>query len=71
MGAMVMCETCGNENIRRLGGFRCYCNRCKMERGITIVSSKKIARMSPQERVRQAVYATGNRWAIENFENTH
>lgn len=23
------------------------------------------------ERTRQAVYATGNRWAIENFEATH
>lgn len=25
----------------------------------------------PAERTRQAVYATGNRWAIENFEATH
>lgn len=26
---------------------------------------------SPQERTRQAVYATGNKWAIENFKATH
>ncbi len=28
-------------------------------------------RPSPQERTRQQVHATGNKWAIENFENTH
>lgn len=27
--------------------------------------------LSPQERTRAAVYATGNRWAIENFNATH
>lgn len=27
--------------------------------------------MTPQERRRAAVYATGNKWAIENFEATH
>lgn len=26
---------------------------------------------SPQERLRASVYATGNRWAIENFNATH
>jgi hypothetical protein len=28
-------------------------------------------RLSPYERTRAAVYATGNKWAIENFEATH
>ena len=28
-------------------------------------------RMSPYERTRAQVYATGNRWQIENFEATH
>lgn len=28
-------------------------------------------RSTPFERTRAAVYATGNRWAIENFNNTH
>lgn len=27
--------------------------------------------MSPYDRVRAQVHATGNRWAIENFEATH
>lgn len=26
---------------------------------------------TPQERTRSAVYATGNKWARENFEATH
>ena len=26
---------------------------------------------TPQERARRQVYATGNKWAIENFEATH
>jgi hypothetical protein len=28
-------------------------------------------RSSPQERTRAAVMATGNRWAMENFNATH
>lgn len=28
-------------------------------------------RMTPYERTRAAVYATGNKWAIENFHATH
>lgn len=27
--------------------------------------------LSPYERARNAVYATGNKWAIENFNATH
>jgi hypothetical protein len=27
--------------------------------------------LSPYERTRAQVYATGNKWAIENFESTH
>lgn len=27
--------------------------------------------MNPQERTRAAVYATGNKWAKENFDATH
>ena len=27
--------------------------------------------LSPYERTRAQVYATGNKWAIENFEATH
>ena len=28
-------------------------------------------RMTPYERTRAQVYATGNKWAIENFHATH
>jgi hypothetical protein len=35
------------------------------------VPRKREPRMSPYERTRAAVYATGNRWAIENFNATH
>ena len=31
----------------------------------------RVVSVGPAERTRQAVYATGNRWAIENFEATH
>lgn len=31
----------------------------------------KPVKQTPQERTRAAVYATGNRWAIENFNDTH
>lgn len=32
---------------------------------------KNMVRTTPYERTRAAVYATGNKWAIENFEATH
>ena len=48
---------------------RCYCHKCNKE---TAIRTRYIAtRMSPYERTRAAVYATGNRWAIENFNATH
>ena len=31
----------------------------------------QIRRLSPQERTRAAVYGSGNKWAIENFNATH
>ena len=31
----------------------------------------RVRPMTPYERCRSAVYATGNRWAIENFNATH
>lgn len=32
---------------------------------------KQFRRQTPYERTRAAVYATGNKWAIENFNATH
>ncbi len=34
-------------------------------------TTKRQRPMTPYERTRAAVYATGNKWAIENFEATH
>ena len=31
----------------------------------------EMTKRTPYERTRAAVYATGNRWAIENFNATH
>lgn len=31
----------------------------------------KSRKLSPYERTRNTVYATGNKWARENFEATH
>ena len=43
-----------------------FCNNCKKQ-----VEIKTRYIQSPYERTRAAVYATGNRWAIENFNATH
>lgn len=32
---------------------------------------EKFRKMIPSERTKAAVYATGNKWAIENFNATH
>lgn len=36
-----------------------------------IAEDMEKAKRTPYGRTRAAVYATGNRWAIENFEATH
>lgn len=33
--------------------------------------NSEIMKPTPQERTRAQVYATGNKWAIENYEATH
>ena len=66
MRVKTVCAKCGSKDIEYLGQDRCFCNDCKSEQ-----ASKDIVIESPQERTRRAVYATGNRHAIENFEATH
>lgn len=66
MRMKTVCAKCGSSNIEYLAQNRCYCKRCESEQ-----DAKDIVIESPQERTRRAVYATGNRWAIENFEDTH
>lgn len=53
-------NTCPNCGANLDPGESCDCQKAE--------SSKK---PSPYERTRAAIYATGNKWAIENFEATH
>lgn len=66
MREITVCGICGSKNIDYLGHDRCYCYECGKERHS---EDKYVA--SPYERTRNAVYATGNRWVIENFNLTH
>ena len=63
---ITVCEKCGSENIDYHIGGGCYCHNCKSEQ-----KSKDIYISSPYERTRASVYASGNKWAIENFNATH
>lgn len=42
-----------------------------IEENKVIEKEYHVRHMTPYERCRSAVYATGNRWAIENFNATH
>ena len=44
------------------------CPECGMMEALAAIPRR---RESPAERTKRAVYATGNKWAIENFEATH
>ena len=66
MRIITVCEKCGNKNLDYLGKDKWYCYKCEME-----VEGRETYIYSPYERTRNAVYATGNRWAIENFHATH
>ena len=64
------CPKCGNEEIELK---QSYCQICgeplEWNEGGDIIPEQK--RLTPYERTRRAVYATGNKWAMENFEATH
>ena len=66
MREITVCAKCNSEDIEYLFGGKCYCNNCKSKQDSV---DKYIS--SPYERVRASVYATGNKWAIENFNSTH
>lgn len=66
MKEITVCAKCGSTDIEYLGEGKCHCNNCKSEQ-----NSKDTYVSSPYERTRARVYATGNRWAIENFNATH
>ena len=66
MRAVEQCAKCQSRNLKYLGKERWYCNNCQQE---TQTVTKYFE--SPFERQERAVYATGNRWAIENWRATH
>jgi len=43
------------------------------DKGVSVCEAfeKKVRRQTPYERTKAQVYATGNKWAIENFHATH
>jgi NADH pyrophosphatase NudC (nudix superfamily) len=66
MREITVCGKCGSGNIDYLGGGKYYCNNCQSEQD----SMDKYVESS-YERTKRQVYATGNKWAIENFNATH
>ena len=68
------CPRCKREFERLLALSRkdnktMICDQCGMEEALE--DYQKGMNQTPQERTRAQVYATGNKWAIENFEATH
>lgn len=66
MRMTTVCGVCGSHAITYIGDDMCFCEHCRKE-----TEARDIIIQSPYERRRAAVYATGNRWAIENFNATH
>lgn len=67
-----ICPLCGRAYdeppaLSRVDNQTDICPRCGMMEALATIPRRE----TPQERTRRAVYATGNRWAIENFEATH
>ena len=68
MAWVYKCEECGNndeETIEFLGHEVYMCKKCGSK------NAKAIYIQPLYERRRAAVYATGNKWAIENWNATH
>ena len=80
---MAICPKCGRKFDRLLALSRRdnktnICDGCGTKEALEDyaayqkkVPAKKRKRMTPLERTRAQVYASGNKWAIENFEATH
>ena len=67
-----ICPACGQRYteppaLSRRDNETEICPTCGMKEALAATPRRE----SPAERTRQAVYATGNEWAIENFEATH
>lgn len=68
-----VCPLCGREYteppaLSRADNTTDICPACGMMEALASIPGW---RESPAERTRRAVYATGNRWARENFDATH
>lgn len=82
---MKICPKCGRETewlraLSRTDNETMICDECGTKEaldaaGLTEGSSVRDAILksskTPYERTRRQVYATGNKWAIENFNATH
>ena len=62
MKKIKVCAKCGSGNIDYLGQDKCFCHKCNKE-----TETKDKYKETPYERNRRLVYATGNKWAIENW----
>ncbi|MCD7824564.1 MAG: hypothetical protein LUH14_01130 [Clostridiaceae bacterium] len=70
---MKACPKCGREYERllalsRIDNKTMICDECGT---MEALDSLLHGGLSPQERTRIAVAATGNRWAMDNFNATH
>lgn len=70
---MKICPKCGREFKRLLALSRTDNKTMICDEYGTMEALESLPRgvLSPQERTRIAVAATGNRWAMENFNATH
>lgn len=68
-GKTMICERCGTEQALDDAGLR----EGSIQRMIILENLYGAKRRppSPQERTKAQVMATGNKWAIENFNATH
>ena len=70
---MIICPKCGKKFERLLAVSRAdnqtmICDECGV---LEALDSLPHCTLTPQERTRIAVAATGNKWAMENFNATH
>ena len=70
---MKICPKCGRKferllAVSRMDNKTMICDNCGTMEALDIVQH---GILTPQERTRLAVAATGNKWAMENFNDTH
>lgn len=63
----MQCTRCRSFDVVHVGKGAYVCQDC----GQVVEEYRARRKPTPYERTRAQVYATGNRWAIENFHATH